>query len=706
MNLKTTLIISMMTVGLLPVLISSTIVDRQARQKLEQTTYGQLQADISSRKRQLESLFAVMKEQSVSMADGPVVQQAMVKFSNAFNQVQTDIEMWGKPLAVDDSLRTFYGKEFVPLYQKKAESTIRIDELLPTSMQAKYLQHLYIADNANPIGEKHELLKSSQSSGYDLHHQYYHPLFAQFLEGFDLYDVFLIEPEQGNVVYSVFKEIDFATSVFNGPHRDSGLARIARSTLAAQPGQVVLEDYSSYMPSFENAALFMGTPIYGKAGLSGALVFQLSTDHINEIMGAHDGLGNTGEAVLVGSDYLRRSQSRFADQSTILHQRIDTDWVQFATEGNTGAVRDLVNGQDSLLAYTPVSVAGVSWAVISKMHADEALSAANDLTLTAGLVTLIASLFVVVFAWWLSRRLYRTLGGNPKDLLTLAQRIGDGDLTHCSKDKDAFGAYGAMVQMRTRLRQVLDEAKRVSSEVKSGAEAIADGNRGLSERTEQQSASLEQTASSTEELTSTVQHNAQNARAANALVLDTKEKAVQSGTVANQAVLAMQDISNSSEQIANIIGVIDEIAFQTNLLALNAAVEAARAGEQGRGFAVVATEVRQLAGRSASAAREIKELIESSVLKVQDGTKLVQDSGVALEDIVNTVEELTSLVGQISVASDEQAEGIQQINQALVHLDGTTSQNSSMVDTARSTSNEMSDHACQLSEQIGYFRLD
>lgn len=705
MNLKMTLVVSMVAAGLMPMLISSTIVDRQARSELEQATYERLQADVNSRKSHLEGYLKLVKQQNGSMAQGSVVPDAMLKLANAYKHVDKDIEMWGDPLPVEASVREFYQTQFLPKYRQDSSEQLSANQLIPKSIQGKYLQHLYIAENSHPLGQKEQLVKSTQSSAYDLHHQNYHPIFQSFLSVFNLYDVFLIEPEQGNVVYSVYKEIDYATSLLNGPHRDSGLADVARKALKASDGDVVMEDFSPYQPSYNAAALFTGAPIYKDGKLIGALVFQMPANQIDAIMGTHDGLGETGEAMLVGSDLLRRSQSRFSEESTSLVQKIESDQVQKALAGNSGAEHDFVEGNKYISAYAPVEIDGVSWAILARMSADEAFSAANGLTKTAALVALAGALVVIVFAWWLGRRLYRTLGADPSVLLQLAQRIGDGDLTDTESDSNTVGAYDAMIQMRTRLREVLREANRVSIEVKAGVSEISGGNRGLSERTAQQASSLEMTASSTEELTSTVKHNAENARSANDLVLNTRTRALESGEVADQAVRAMQDISKSSEQIADIIGVIDEIAFQTNLLALNAAVEAARAGEQGRGFAVVATEVRQLAGRSASAAKEIKELIEDSVLKVKDGTMLVKKSGTALEDIVSSVGSLTDLIGQITVASDEQAVGIDQINQALVNIDGMTQQNTSMVKGAAATSEVMSGQADQLNQHISYFRI-
>lgn len=700
-----TLIVSMVAAGLAPMLISSAIVDRQARGKLEQATYERLQADVSNRKGHLEDYVQVVKRQNALMAGGRVVQDAMSKFANAFKNVNTDFEMRGEPLPIDASLQAFYEGQFMPKYQNESDGTASVDQLIPNTIQGKYLQYLYMAKNPHPLGQKDQLIKSTQFSEYDFQHENFHPIFISFLHVFELYDIFLIEPEQGNVVYSVYKEIDYATSLFNGPHRDSGLADVARKALNAPDGTVVMEDFSPYLPSYDAPASFVGAPIHEDGKLLGALVFQMPTDQINAMMGAYDGLGESGEAILVGDDSQRRAKSRFSEDSTKSSQRIESDLVDKALTGDSGAERELVAGIEYIAAYAPVNVDGVRWVMITRMRADEALSAVKELTLTAAMVALVGALAVIVFAWWLGRHLYGTLGADPSELLQLAQRIGEGDLTATGSEVGSVGAYAAMIHMRARLREVLCEAYRVSVEVKAGVSEISEGNRGLSERTEQQASNLEQTAASTEELTSTVKHNAMNAQSANTLVISTRACALESGIVAERAGRAMQDISQSSEQIAAIIGVIDDIAFQTNLLALNAAVEAARAGEQGQGFAVVASEVRQLAGRSASAAKEIKELIEDSVSKVQDGTILVQKSGAALENIVASVGSLTDLIGQITLASDKQTTGIEQINQALVHLDNTTQQNTSMVEGAAMTSDAISRQADQLSKHIGYFRI-
>ena len=251
--------------------------------------------------------------------------------------------------------------------------------------------------------------------------------------------------------------------------------------------------------------------------------------------------------------------------------------------------------------------------------------------------------------------------------------------------------------------EVVSRVKQVAGEVHRGADEISSGNVNLSQRTEEQSSSLEETASSMEEMTTTVKQNADNAAQANQLALAARDQAEKGGTVVGQAVAAMSDINEASRRIADIIGVIDEIAFQTNLLALNAAVEAARAGEQGRGFAVVASEVRSLAGRSATAAKEIKELIQDSVRKVEDGSVLVTQSGQTLERIVSAVKKVSDIVAEIAAASREQAAGIEQVNRAVMQMDELTQQNAALVEQASAASQAMVEQVGGLNEMLARF---
>jgi methyl-accepting chemotaxis protein len=260
-------------------------------------------------------------------------------------------------------------------------------------------------------------------------------------------------------------------------------------------------------------------------------------------------------------------------------------------------------------------------------------------------------------------------------------------------------------KMMDNMVKVIRDVQEAASEVGRAASEISDGNLGLSERTQEQSSALEATAASMEQMTSTVKQNADNASQANQLAVAARNQAEKGGVIVGKAVDAMADMNVAAQRIADIIGTIDEIAFQTNLLALNAAVEAARAGEQGRGFAVVAAEVRNLASRSAVAAKEIKGLIHDSVRKVGDCSTLVTASGTTLNDILLSVKKVADIVGEIAAASREQSAGIDQVNEAVMQMDGMTQQNAALIEEASAASGAMADQANRLVETMSTYRL-
>ncbi|MDQ1830234.1 methyl-accepting chemotaxis protein [Massilia scottii] len=296
-----------------------------------------------------------------------------------------------------------------------------------------------------------------------------------------------------------------------------------------------------------------------------------------------------------------------------------------------------------------------------------------------------------------------------QEAMQIAVRVADGDLTGqiASHGRNEIGALlGAMAKMKSNLADIVSEVRSSTDTISSASSEIAAGNTDLSDRTSSQASSLEQTAASMEELTSTVRQNADNARQANVLALSASEVATKGGLVVAQVVETMGSINASSKKIVDIIAVIDGIAFQTNILALNAAVEAARAGEQGRGFAVVASEVRNLAQRSAGAAKEIKELIGDSVEKVDSGAKLVDQAGLTMQEIVTSIHRVTDIMGEITTASAEQTAGIDQINEAVGQMDSITQQNVALVEEAAAAAGLLQEQAGTLTQVVSVFKLD
>ncbi|MES2889521.1 MAG: methyl-accepting chemotaxis protein [Pseudomonadota bacterium] len=334
-----------------------------------------------------------------------------------------------------------------------------------------------------------------------------------------------------------------------------------------------------------------------------------------------------------------------------------------------------------------------------------AVSAERRSFIVQGALVSCAVALGLLIAWAITRSVVRPIGF----AVVVAERIAEGDLTTqvVVSDTDETGRLlHAVSIMQDRLRDLVGEIRDAAYSIEVAGSDVAAGNADLSGRTEQTTSSLQQTASSMEELTSTVRHSAEAASQANALASTAAEVAARGGIVVSQVVSTMNEINASSKKIAEITSVIDSIAFQTNILALNAAVEAARAGEQGRGFAVVAGEVRNLAQRSAEAAKEIKSLIGRSVDKVETGSRLVADAGRTMSEIVGSVQRVSDIINDITVASSEQSDGITQVNSAVVHLDAMTQQNAALVEQGAAAAESLKAQASRLSEVVGTFRLE
>ncbi|WP_428944253.1 methyl-accepting chemotaxis protein [Pantoea sp. FN060301] len=328
---------------------------------------------------------------------------------------------------------------------------------------------------------------------------------------------------------------------------------------------------------------------------------------------------------------------------------------------------------------------------------------------TAIQITLIFSALAVILAMILGYFLTRSIVMPLREAVTIASNVAAGDLRTVIRvtSRDETGQLmEALKNMNDNLLRIVTEVRSGTDLITSASSEISTGNMDLSSRTEQQASSLEETASAMEQMTSTVKQNADNARQANELAAQASKVAVQSGAAVSKVVTTMEMINSSSRKIVDIISVIDGIAFQTNILALNAAVEAARAGEQGRGFAVVATEVRNLAQRSASAAKEIAQLIEDSVAKVDEGGRQVAKAGSTMEEVLSSVKSVTEIMGEISIASNEQSSGIDEINMAITQMDQVTQQNASLVQESASAAHSLQEQAVQLSQAISIFKLN
>ncbi len=343
----------------------------------------------------------------------------------------------------------------------------------------------------------------------------------------------------------------------------------------------------------------------------------------------------------------------------------------------------------------------------SGVYVDTVAATVNARILRFGLGALVLAGLLLALGLLIARSLVRELGGEPGEALRISEAIAQGHLAQpiALKPGDQSSVLHGLERMRQSIAHIVAEVRSGTQSINTASAEIAAGNNDLSARTEQQAGALQQTAASMEQLTSTVRQNADNARHAAQLAGSTSEVAQRGGAMVGQMVSTMGAVTDSSRRIVDIIGVIDGIAFQTNILALNAAVEAARAGEQGRGFAVVANEVRSLAQRSASAAKEIKQLIDTSVQQVGESSRLVNQAGTTMGEVVDSVQQVARLIQEIASANQEQAAGIDQVNQAVTHMDQATQQNAALVEEATAAAQSLTTQASRLEQLVGVFRI-
>jgi methyl-accepting chemotaxis protein len=405
--------------------------------------------------------------------------------------------------------------------------------------------------------------------------------------------------------------------------------------------------------------------------------------------------------------------------------RLEGDFNKFYAMGKTMAAAYVANGMEAgnvLMKGTDASPGFDKASEVLLAHMEEfrqrEIASANQLAAqgekTAATTTyvilaagLIACVLAALIGGWVVRSILRLLGGEPRHAVEVARHVGAGDLSMPIElqQGDATSLMAELKSMQEHLSSVVIRVRQSSDEVATGSTEIAQGNSELSARTEQQASALEQTAASMEELGATVKQNADSARHANQLAQSASSVALRGGEVVAQVVDTMKGINDSSRKIADIIGVIEGIAFQTNILALNAAVEAARAGEQGRGFAVVASEVRSLAGRSAEAAKEIKTLIAASVEQVEQGTHQVDQAGTTMTEVVSSIKQVTDIMGEISAASHEQSLGVAQVGEAVTHMDRATQQNAALVEEMAAAASSLNTQAQNLVHTVAVFKV-
>ncbi|NVK00527.1 MAG: methyl-accepting chemotaxis protein [Oceanospirillaceae bacterium] len=776
MTLKTRILSAIIGIGVLPLIIASgisyTLTTDQVSQTLKEETSSRLIAMREEKSEAIDIYIEDLNRLTKTLARSSSMVQSMRLFSTSFERALA-FETEENEKGLEDYFLNQFGKVYREANPQSSNFAAQTFSKLDAG--ARFFQSRYIADNPNELGAKDQLINVEdiglKSNGYDSVHKKYHPELRSIQQEYGFYDLFLIDP-QGRVVYSVFKELDFATSLTDGPFADSGLAEAWREVNGAEEGSIYLTDFKPYAPSYEAPASFISAPIYANDTPLGTLVVQLPVALFTDLMTSKQnwqrvGMGDTGEVYLVGSDKTIRTESRaFLQRRDYFQQsllevgdvearRIDTIMtrgsavallpisergISEALSGSNGVI-EAKNylGEDSLIAYAPLNLLNLSWAIVAEIEAEEAYSGLYNVQrsiLTAtSIIVLVMVAFAVVFGLYMSSRLINPIKELVGALNDIAE--GEGDLTvqlESAKRADEIGdlskAFNTFVsKIRDVVSEVTVSATQLAGVSNEFARATDESQRQISQQREMAqsiasavtefAASIDEVARTSNETLVTMNQANDVSQAGSELASRSRNEIENLSQGTQESAEAIARLSSEIDQINEVLNVINGIAEQTSLLALNAAIEAARAGEQGRGFAVVADEVRQLSSRTQDATVDIAKKIEllrssaddtvhrveRSLASAQSGIDLSNQTNDGLHEISTLVGEVNGMQSQVASAVTEQQAVVKDIETSILDIDNLSEESYNESHRTQARAQELLQMAQSLQQLVGRFKV-
>jgi methyl-accepting chemotaxis protein len=760
-SLRFKLFAAMTLLVLLALLAMGMIGYRSAKDTLQEKSFDSMTALMEARKSQIEDYFQTIRQQVETFSQNLMVVEAMQDFKTSFKTVPTELAIEPDQQSINDQgLENYYLNEFLPRLNKNLVQPRSLNDFWPNRSETQTLQHLYISGNAHPLGSKDNLNDPGDGSLYSQHHAQYHPIIRNFLKQFGYYDIFLIDDETGDIVYSVFKEMDYATSLKTGPYRNTNFARVFQeAALATEASFVKLVDFEPYEPSYNAPAAFIASPIFKDGQRIGVLVFQMPIDRINAVMTANGrwketGLGDSGETYLVGKDGLMRSQSRFLIEdkqnylaalkrngvsvatlsqidnldTSILQQPVETATSKAAFSG--GIQQAIISDYRDVPVFSvagPIGITDMNWVIVAEEDRDEVFEQIYRLQTTFIIVSIVIIVAVILIAVLLARAITKPVNSAAALFERLSQ--GEGDLTQRMDDqgKDEVAHMGrsfnlfinhihglirdivANIQiLNSAVENVTAMADNLSNQavsINKRANTVGDEMSDMSASLMQNSSQIKTTtekmaliASSTEEMTSTTNEisNHLNTAAQNS------RKAVTGVDVTKQRI---ESFSLATNEITSIVNFIEEIAAQTTLLALNATIESARAGEAGRGFSVVASEIKDLASEATKATEKIRTSMadifkqaEQSIEKINETQASMQDIDEFLQGIASSVEEQSITTQDIAQNANIIASDVAESDERIALSTQSASNISQEMQEIRKVGNDLDEDSKSLSE--------
>jgi len=770
-KIKHQLIIAFIVISAVSILISSVLIGSNAISKTEiEVKYEVEQKLIAVRdlkKSQIIDYLTLIQNQIKVMSSSTWIADATVNFKQAF---------FDYPAQAGDSInisaiKGYYDNEFDQVFKENNNGKSSNTRQLLSSISdiALLFQQDYIASNSNPLGSKDALSDTQNGTTYNALHKEYHPGLRNFLQTYGYYDIFIVEPDSGHIIYSVFKELDYATSLNSGPYKNSGIAEAFKLGMQLQsPDETALVDFKPYLPSYDAPASFIASPIMKDGERLAILIFQMPIDGINNIMTNNQqwketGFGDSGETYLVGGDNLLRSQSRFfiedkeaylqavkssIDEATLAKidargsviglQKIKNDRIQDALEGNSNVnyINDY-RGIAVVSAHTPVDVPGLHWALLSEIDHHEAFDHLNELRNSIIKTTIIMAIVLIiimgVLGTFFTRIVVRPIEmfsdrisriTSQKDLTIRIPTDGNNEFSALGKELNCMLESLALFvsNMRESADNLAGNSKQLSSASTDAAEQVNQQNlevNAAATATTELSASITEVASSAEQAANQMRITRDQVNTSMAVANETQADIYQLQENMNSAISAMAQLETESQGIGAVLDVIQNIAEQTNLLALNAAIEAARAGEQGRGFAVVADEVRTLASRTATSTDEIRSKIESlqkgvenALMSVQASQEKTSSSIEKVESTVSSLKEVTGYVDQvdqmnahIATAAEEQSQVTEEINRNVLLIKDLSDNVLELTTNISEASNDVSSVSVDIHRQVDQFKV-